>query len=119
MTCEENNRAELIPGSELEFYVDLVDEITDRPVSLSPYDSGFAVFTNEAGDRIEIGITVPGTNPDAGSVLVTVPGTETANMDKCSLDFDVELYNSGTLLKVIPINKAIELKKRNTPAPTP
>lgn len=119
MTCEANNRAELIPGSKLEFYVDLVDENTGRPVSLSTYDEGYAVFTNEAGDRIAVSLTVPGANPDQGSLLVSVPGATTANFDKCSLDFDIELLNSSTLELVVPINNAIELKERNTPVATP
>lgn len=118
MTCEANNRAELIPGSKLEFYVDLIDEVTQRPVSLTPYDAGLAIFTNAAGDRIEVALTVPGANPDAGSLLVSVPGTQTADMDKCSLNFDIELFNTTVLQLVIPINNAIELKERNTPVAT-
>ena len=95
-------RAVVTPGSKATFWVDLVDESMGRPVDLTQFTSGKAVFCNCEGDKVEINVLVTGNEAKCGSVLIEIPSSQTEKFDQQSKDFDFE-FNDGTDTTVIPV----------------
>lgn len=114
MTNQIQNRALIVIGSKVEFTIYLTDEY-GRPISIAPYTSGNLVFCNTKGVRTVIPLAVPGANPDKGELAVVLTSAQTANADEKWKDADVELIDSGSEPKIIPLNNMFEIQKRNCP----
>lgn len=109
--------AKIVPGSKAVF--DLVLRKLDKtPFNLAPYTSGKLIFVNTKGVRTEITLTVPGTNPGAGIIQVTISSVQAGNADAKWKDADLVL-NDGTDDKVLVLNDKFEIVERNAPPVVP
>lgn len=108
------DRAQIIPGSKCQFTLFLTDD-KGRPLSLTPYSAGNLVFCNTLGVRTVVPLTVPGSNPDKGEVLVNLTSVQTANADSKWKNADIELVEGADTI-VRPINDKFEIIPRNCPA---
>ena len=107
-------RAIIVPGSRAEFWVDLQDEVTGRGVNLSTYTDPKAIFCNCKGERIVVPLTITAADATCGSIQIQIPASETIKFDQRSMDFDLE-FTDGTDVVVFPVDRMIELRKRNCP----
>ena len=107
-------RAVVTPGSKATFWVDLVDESMGRPIDLSAYTSGKAVFCNCDGEKVEVVIDLTTDDAKCGSVLINIPSSDTVSFDEQSKDFDFE-FSDASDTTIIPVYDMIEIVPRNCP----
>ena len=107
-------RAVVTPGSKATFWVDLVDESMGRPIDLTQYTTGKAVFCNCDGEKVEVTLTVTGDDAKCGKVFITIPSADTIKFDRQSRNFDFE-FNDGVDTTIIPVENMIEIVERNCP----
>lgn len=107
--------AKIVPGSKVVF-----DLILRRPggvpFNLAPYTTGKLVFLNCSGVRTEITLTVPGANPGAGIIQVTLTAVNTAPADGKWKDADL-ILGDGTPGndEIYPLDDKFEIVTRNVP----
>lgn len=112
MTCKKLY-AEIIPGSKAVF--DLVLQKDDgTPFNLAPYSAGNLVFLNCAGVRTVIPLTIPGSNPGAGIIQVTISSVQSADADSKWANADLEL-TLGADVEIKPLENKFKIIKRNAP----
>ena len=107
-------RAVVTPGSKASFHVDLVDESMGRPIDLSAYTSGKAVFCNCDGEKVEVVIDLTTNDAKCGSVIINIPSSDTVKFDEQSKNFDFE-FSDANDTTIIPIDDMIEIVPRNCP----
>lgn len=112
------DRATIIVGSETKFTLFLVNE-HGRPIDLSQYNAGNLVFCNCAGVRSVIALTIPGSNPGAGEIAVTIPSADAANADAKWTSADVELTPVVGSEKIVLLKNKFEIVERICPPATP
>lgn len=108
------DRAQIIPGSDAEFKVFLVDE-NGHCVDLAPYNAGKIIFCNCDGVRSEVVLTVPGANPGKGQLDVLVPSTDTAIADDKWESADIELEKTAGGTTVVILENKFEIINRICP----
>lgn len=114
---DKTTNAKITPGSKAAFTIYILDE-NDRPVSLTPYDSGKLVLCNTLGVTTEVTLDVPGSAPDKGEIVVNLTSTQTADADKKWMNGDVVLME-GTEPMIVPISNFCEIIPRNCPPVIP
>lgn len=105
-------KVELVKSAKNEFDLWLVDE-NGHPISLTPYVGGKLIFKNCDGVKTEITLTVPGLNPDAGRIPVTITKVQADNMDDNWASADLELDDGSPDPVVVLFNDYFEIQRRN------
>lgn len=112
-SCNAIERVVITPGSKAEFWVDLFDESTGRPLALDVYPTSKAVFCNCNGDLVEVTLDTVNDNGKCGSVNISIPSVDTALFDKGSTNFDLVLVDAFSETTIIPIKNKIEIVERS------
>ena len=95
MSCKIENIVKITTGSYKTFDITLVNEDDDTRIDLSLVTSSKIIIKTGTGAFVEKALTAPPADPKLGVINVELLGTETANLDKSTKSFELELINDG------------------------